>query len=110
MAVEWHPAVLRHTAVDKGFMSAAEAQSLTDSESINLIFRPGFSTASKISKVSGRGVGMDVGSTHLARINGRIVIRTEKNVGTKFVIRLLLTLAIAQALIINSKTRKSPCL
>ena len=88
------PAVLRHTAVDKGFMSAAEAQSLTDSESINLIFRPGFSTASKISKVSGRGVGMDVVSTHLARINGRIVIRFEKNVGTKFLIRLPLTLAI----------------
>ena len=95
------PALLRQTAVDKGFMSAAEAQSLTDSESINLIFRPGYSTAPKISKVSGRGVGMDVVSTHLARINGRIEIRTEKGVGTKFVIRLPLTLAIAQALIVK---------
>jgi chemosensory pili system protein ChpA (sensor histidine kinase/response regulator) len=100
------PIVLRQTAVDKGFMSAAEAQSLTDSESINLIFRPGFSTASQISKVSGRGVGMDVVSTHLARINGRIVIRTEKNVGTKFVIRLPLTLAIAQALIVKLKDQE----
>jgi len=100
------PAVLRQTAVDKGFVSSAEAQSLTDSESINLIFRPGFSTASKISKVSGRGVGMDVVSTHLARINGRIVIRTEKNVGTKFMIRLPLTLAIAQALIVKLRDQE----
>lgn len=95
------PAALRQAAVDKGFISAAEAQSLTDLEAINLIFRPGFSTAQKISKISGRGVGMDVVSTHLARINGRIEIKTEKGVGTKFVIRLPLTLAIAQALIVK---------
>jgi two-component system chemotaxis sensor kinase CheA len=100
------PAVLRKAAVDKGFMSAAEAQSLTDSESINLIFRPGFSTAAKVSKVSGRGVGMDVVSTHLARINGRIEIKTEKGVGTRFVIRLPLTLAIAQALVVKLKDQE----
>ncbi len=100
------PVVLRKTAVDKGFMSAAEAQSLTDSESINLIFRPGYSTAPKVSKVSGRGVGMDVVSSHLARINGRIEIRTEKGVGTKFVIRLPLTLAIAQALVVKLRDQE----
>jgi chemosensory pili system protein ChpA (sensor histidine kinase/response regulator) len=100
------PVVLRRTAVDKGFMSAAEAQSLTDSEAINLIFRPGFSTAAKISKVSGRGVGMDVVSMQLARINGRIEIRTEKGVGTKFQIKLPLTLAIAQALIVKVKDQE----
>jgi chemosensory pili system protein ChpA (sensor histidine kinase/response regulator) len=95
------PVVLRKTAVDKGFLSQAEAQSLTDLEAINLIFRPGFSTASKVGKISGRGVGMDVVSNHLARINGRIEIKTEPGVGTKFVIRLPLTLAIAQALIVK---------
>jgi chemosensory pili system protein ChpA (sensor histidine kinase/response regulator) len=100
------PVVLRKSAVDKGFMSEAEAQSLTDLEAINLIFRPGFSTASKISKISGRGVGMDVVSNHLARINGRIEIKTAKGVGTKFVIRLPLTLAIAQALIIKLKDQE----
>jgi len=100
------PAALRKTAVDKGFMGNAEAQSLTDFEALNLIFRPGFSTASKISKVSGRGVGMDVVSTHLARINGRIEIKTGKGVGTKFVIRLPLTLAIAQALIVKLKDQE----
>ncbi len=99
-------AALRKTAVDKGFMSQAEAQSLTDLEAINLIFRPGFSTASKITKVSGRGVGMDVVSNNLARINGRIEIKTAVDVGTKFVIRLPLTLATAQALIVKLKDQE----
>ncbi len=100
------PAALREVAVNKGFLSAADAQSLTDLESIKLIFRPGFSTASKISKVSGRGVGMDVVATHLARIHGRVEITTEKGVGTKFLIRLPLTLAIAQALIVKLKDQE----
>lgn len=95
------PAALREVAVQKGFINEAEAQTLTDLESIKLIFRPGFSTASTISKVSGRGVGMDVVATHLARIHGRVEITTEKGVGTKFLIRLPLTLAIAQALIVK---------
>ena len=95
------PVVLRKAAVDKGFMTVAEAQALSDTEVLNLIFRPGFSTAEAVGKISGRGVGMDVVSTHLAKINGRIEIKTEKGVGTKFVIRLPLTLAIAQALIIK---------
>jgi chemosensory pili system protein ChpA (sensor histidine kinase/response regulator) len=100
------PAVLRRAAVEKGFLSASEAQTLTDSESINLIFRPGFSTAAKIGKVSGRGVGMDVVVTHLVKINGRIEIKTEKGVGTKFLIRLPLTLAIAQSLIVKLKDQE----
>ena len=100
------PAVLRKAAVDKGFMIAAEVQALSDTEVLNLIFRPGFSTAESVGKVSGRGVGMDVVSTHLAKINGRIEIKTEKGVGTKFVIRLPLTLAIAQALIIKFKDQE----
>jgi len=94
---------LRKTAVQKGFMGQAEAQSLTDTEAINLIFRAGFSTAAAVGKVSGRGVGMDVVANHLAKINGRIEIKTEKGVGTKFVIKLPLTLAIAQALIVKVK-------
>nr|MDA8422693.1 Hpt domain-containing protein [Nitrospiraceae bacterium] len=69
------PVLLRKAAVDKGFMNDSEAQSLSDLDAINLIFRPGFSTTATVSKVSGRGVGMDVVSTHLARINGRIEIK-----------------------------------
>ncbi len=100
------PAVLRKTAVDKGFLGPAEAKGLSDLEALNLIFCPGFSTAATVGKVSGRGVGMDVVSTHLAKINGRIEIKTEKGIGTKFLIRLPLTLAIAQALIVKFKDQE----
>ncbi len=100
------PAILRATAVDRGFMSSDEAQSLTDLETINLIFRPGFSTARNVGKISGRGVGMDVVANQLAKINGRIEIKTEKGVGTRFIIRLPLTLAIAQALIVKLKDQE----
>jgi chemosensory pili system protein ChpA (sensor histidine kinase/response regulator) len=100
------PAALRKAAVEKGFLSASEAQALADPEAINLIFRAGFSTASAVGKVSGRGVGMDVVSNQLAKINGRIEIKTEKGVGSKFIIRLPLTLAIAQALIVRLKEQE----
>jgi chemosensory pili system protein ChpA (sensor histidine kinase/response regulator) len=100
------PAVLKQTAVDKGFITASDAYTLSDTEAINLIFNPGFSTAASVGKVSGRGVGMDVVANHLLRINGRIDIKTEKNVGTKFIIRLPLTLAIAQALIVKLKDQE----
>ena len=100
------PAVLRKTAADKGFMSPTEAQSLNDLDALNLIFRPGFSTAETVGKISGRGVGMDVVSNQLAKISGRIEIRTEKGVGTKFIIRLPLTLAIAQALVVKFRDQE----
>lgn len=100
------PAVLRNAAVEKGFLSASEAQALADPEAINLIFRAGFSTASGVGKVSGRGVGMDVVSNQLAKINGRIEIKTERGAGSKFTIRLPLTLAIAQALIVRLKEQE----
>ncbi len=100
------PAVLRNTAVEKGFVSPSDAQSMTDLDALNLIFRPGFSTAQTVGKVSGRGVGMDVVSNQLAKINGRIEIKTEKGVGTKFLIRLPLTLAIAQALIVKFRDQE----
>lgn len=100
------PTVLRKAAVDKGFLSALEAQALTDSEAINLIFKPGFSTAETVGKISGRGVGMDVVSTQISKISGRIEINTEPGVGTKFTIKLPLTLAIAQALIIKCRDQE----
>ncbi len=100
------PAMLRSTAVEKGFITPGAAQALTDPEAINLIFQPGFSTAATIGKISGRGVGMDVVANQLVRIHGRIEIKTEKNIGTKFSIRLPLTLAIAQALIVKLKDQE----
>jgi chemosensory pili system protein ChpA (sensor histidine kinase/response regulator) len=100
------PAQIRAAAVEKGFLAPAEAKQLPDAEALNVIFRPGFSTAASVGKVSGRGVGMDVVSTQLAKINGRIEIKTEKGVGTQFTIKLPLTLAIAQALIVKANDQE----
>ena len=100
------PDQLRRSAIEKGFLSQSEARAMSDAEALNLIFRPGFSTAAAVGKVSGRGVGMDVVTTQLAKINGRIEIKTEKGVGTRFIIRLPLTLAIAQALIVRMKDQE----
>ena len=100
------PVVLRKTAVDKGFITSSEARSLSDTDALNLIFRPGFSTAATVGKVSGRGVGMDVVFTQLCKIHGRIEIKTEKGAGTRFVIRLPLTLVIAQALIVKCQDQE----
>lgn len=100
------PEQLRRSAVEKRFITQNEAKSMSDSEALNLIFRAGFSTSAAVGKVSGRGVGMDVVTTQLAKINGRIEIKTEKNVGTRFIIRLPLTLAIAQALIVKVKDQE----
>ena len=97
------PEQLRRTAVEKGFLTPGEVKAMTDGEALNLIFRPGFSTSASVGKVSGRGVGMDVVMIQLGKINGRIEIKTEKGVGTRFIIRLPLTLAIAQALIVKVK-------
>jgi len=100
------PEQLRRSAVEKRFITQSEAKSMSDADALNLIFRAGFSTAASVGKVSGRGVGMDVVTTQLGKINGRIEIKTEKNVGTRFIIRLPLTLAIAQALIVKVKDQE----
>ena len=100
------PEQLRKSAVEKGFLSPGEAKTLSDADALNLIFRPGFSTAAAVGKVSGRGVGMDVVTTQLGKINGRIEIKTEKGIGTRFIIKLPLTLAIAQALIVKMKDQE----
>jgi two-component system chemotaxis sensor kinase CheA len=71
------PTVLRNTAVEKGFVSPSDAQSMADLDALNLIFRPGFSTAQTVGKVSGRG-WHGCGLNQLAKINGRIEIKTEK--------------------------------
>jgi len=100
------PEQLRRSAVEKRFITPGEAKLMSDADALNLIFRAGFSTAATVGKVSGRGVGMDVVTTQLGKINGRIEIKTEKNVGTRFIIRLPLTLAIAQALIVKVKDQE----
>ncbi|AHF07795.1 chemotaxis protein CheA [Desulfitobacterium metallireducens] len=93
---------IRQKAVEKGLISAQEE--LTDREIANLIFLPGFSTADKVTDISGRGVGMDVVKKALNNLGGVVDIDTRKGYGTTFTIRLPLTLAIIQALLVEVGT------
>lgn len=96
---------LRSSAISKGLLSKNEVQRLTDEEALHLIFRPGFSTATEVSDVSGRGVGMDIVRNNIERMSGMIDIETVKGQGTLFRIRLPLTLAIVTGLLVNISGR-----
>ncbi len=90
---------IREKAIENGLIE--KGMKLSESEILNFIFHPGFSTALKITNTSGRGVGMDVVKATIARLKGIIDIQTAPNVGTKFVVKLPLTLAIIQVLLIK---------
>lgn len=96
---------MRQSAIKKGVISVEESQGLSETESLNLIFRPGFSTAEKVSDVSGRGVGMDIVRNHIERLGGMIEIDTKIGEGTLFRIKLPLTLAIIPGLLIGVSER-----
>jgi two-component system chemotaxis sensor kinase CheA len=95
------PIKMRKSAISKGLLSIDEAEQLSDREAIELIFRPGFSTASIVSDVSGRGVGMDIVRSHIEKLNGLIDIDTRLGEGTSFKIKLPLTLAIIVGLLVK---------
>ena len=90
--------MLRRHAVERGFLPAAEAAAMPEGEMLNLIFVPGFSTASAVTQTAGRGVGLDVVRTNVSRLNGEIHVETEAGRMTRFVLKLPLTMAIADAL------------
>jgi two-component system chemotaxis sensor kinase CheA len=90
---------IRSHAVDKGIVTADEAQRLSDSDAMNLIFEPGFSTAAAVTEVSGRGVGMDVVRTVLDRLKGTVHISSNRGRGTTIQLRAPLTLASIQTLL-----------
>ena len=92
---------LRAKAVEKGLITDEEANTMDERQSYNLVFLPGFSMASQISDVSGRGVGMDVVRTNIQKLNGSIDIRSSLGKGTTFVISLPLTLAILPVLLVR---------
>ena len=96
------PAFIKRKAVDKGLISADQAARMSEREAINLIFAPGFSTAEKVTSVSGRGVGMDVVKTNIERIGGTIDVQSRVGQGTSLRIKIPLTLAIIPALIVTS--------
>ncbi len=93
---------VKQKAVQKMLISAEQASILTDHQAIQLIFMPGFSTAEKITNVSGRGVGMDVVKTNIEKIGGMVDMQTVKGAGTTLKIKIPLTLAIIPALIVTS--------
>lgn len=95
--------MLRHKAVEKGLISEREADTMSDKEAFGIIFKPGFSTAAAITNVSGRGVGMDVVKTNIEKLNGIIDIESEKGVGTTQKLKIPLTLAIIQALLVAAQ-------
>lgn len=93
--------LLIETAVRKNLVSPEAARDLSRTEALNLIFLPGFSTRSSITDISGRGVGMDVVKTNIARLGGVIDVHSELGAGTKFTITLPVTLAIISALLVR---------
>ncbi|GAA6927457.1 chemotaxis histidine kinase/response regulator CheAY2 [Helicobacter pylori] len=95
------PVMLKEKAVEKGVISEKDAEGMSDREAFNLIFKPGFSTAKVVSNVSGRGVGMDVVKTNIEKLNGIIEIDSEVGVGTTQKLKIPLTLAIIQALLVG---------
>jgi two-component system chemotaxis sensor kinase CheA len=96
---------LRAKAIEKGLISDEEANTMDERQSFNLVFLPGFSLASKVSDVSGRGVGMDVVRTNIQKLNGTIDITSVQGKGTTFVISLPLTLAILPVLLVKLETQ-----
>ncbi|MFO1388145.1 chemotaxis protein CheA [Cellvibrio sp.] len=94
------PVKLRRVAVEKGLYDEDTAARLSDVEAFNLIFAPGFSTKKEISDVSGRGVGMDVVKTKINQLNGSVEIQSTLGKGTRFIIKVPLTLAIMPTLMI----------
>ncbi len=92
---------VKNKAIEKGTITAQQAETMTDKDFIDLLFQPSFSTADKISDVSGRGVGLDVVKTKIESLGGSIEAKTVKGEGSTFTIQLPLTLAIIQALMVT---------
>ena len=95
------PSIIKRKAVEKGVIDEKTAASLSDKDSLNLIFAPGFSTKDKATEISGRGVGMDVVKTNIQKLNGIIEINSTPGHGSAIILKLPLTVAIIQTLIVG---------
>lgn len=96
------PERIKQKALQRGLITTEQAARMGDREAVNLIFLPGFSTAEKVTNVSGRGVGMDVVKTNIEKIGGTVDIHSKAGHGTTLKIKIPLTLAIIPALIVTS--------
>ena len=92
---------VRATAIEQGLYSSEQAERLTERDLLELLFHPGFSTASRKTELAGRGVGLDVVRANLTALNGEIDVDTQKNSGTRFTLKVPLTLIISQALFVR---------
>lgn len=92
---------VKEKAVAKGLITPEQGENMTEQEVVNLLFHAGFSTAKKVSDVSGRGVGLDVVKSKIESLSGEVEVRSKKGVGSTWIIRLPLTLAIIQALMVD---------
>jgi two-component system chemotaxis sensor kinase CheA len=102
------PEKLKARAVQKGLIRADQAAAMTEHEAVHLVFMPGFSTAEQITKISGRGVGMDVVKTNIQKIGGIVDIYNRAPSGSTVKIKIPLTLAIIPGLIINARKAETP--
>ena len=91
---------IREKAIERGFLTEEQALALDDEDVISLLFEPGFSTAKQVTDVSGRGVGLDVVKSKIESLSGEVEVKTKLGEGSTFIIRLPLTLAIIQALMV----------
>ncbi|MBR6360054.1 MAG: chemotaxis protein CheA, partial [Lachnospiraceae bacterium] len=97
---------VKNKAVERGLYTREQADLLTDKEAIDLLFKPSFSTAEKVSDLSGRGVGLDVVKTNIEKLGGDVEVKTKLHEGSSFIVRLPLTLAIIQALMVEIGSEK----
>ena len=97
---------VKKKALDTGVVTDSQLESMTDQQVLQLIFRPGFSTAAEVTAVSGRGVGMDAVKTNVEKIGGTVEVSSTSGVGSTFVIKIPLTLAIVSALIVEASDQR----
>lgn len=99
-------AAVRDKAIERGVITAEQAENMSQKEIINILFLPSFSMAKKITDISGRGVGLDVVKSNIEALGGDVEVRTQLGEGTTFIVRLPLTLAIIQALMVEIRDEK----
>ena len=97
-----NPQRIKKSAIEKGLLRPEQAERMRDSELVNLVFLPGFSTAATVSNISGRGVGMDVVKTNIEKIGGAVDLVSHPGQGTTVKVRIPLTLAIIPGLVVTS--------
>jgi two-component system, chemotaxis family, sensor kinase CheA len=100
------PSLISRKAIEKGLATAEDIAAMTDNQIIQFIFKPGFSTAEKITAVSGRGVGMDVVRTNIEKIGGTVELHSKEGQGSRFHIKIPLTLAIVSVLIVETSGQR----